>query len=292
MSATATTTQYRVIATTTTGFVDPVVKSIVKWEGSDLDQLSRDYPPSEIFGADELFQKEIEDGYIITRFSFEKQNEDGSWSLIDDPRRRITPLTNLEIEMDAENRRLFPGDYDNSCDGCGYDDCQCEGADYIHCRNCSDYGCKRCDPNWCTLCNNEGCASCDPAGVCPSCRNYYPSMDSFSEDSGLCIDYCSDPSLPVHCSRCMGDLKGSEYGMCADCEEYEALPNCTGCKFEKVEGEGKLCIFCVPKCGNCGLPHLDSKLNYDLCNSCQKEESQYFVWWRRALRAVQGMFRS
>lgn len=116
------TQQYRVVATTTVGFVDPKVTTAVKWEGSDTDELSREFPPSDIFGADDLFQKEIEDGLISTRFTFEQQLEDGSWEEIDDPRRRLTPMTDLELVIDAENRRDFPGDYITEDEEEGYDD--------------------------------------------------------------------------------------------------------------------------------------------------------------------------
>jgi hypothetical protein len=116
----------RVVATTTTGFVDPNVESHVKWQGTNIDELSRNFPPSEIFGADPLEQKEIEDGFIITRFTFERQMPNGEWEEIDDPRRRITRMTQLERAIDEENRRLYPGDYFTGCDACGYESCQCD----------------------------------------------------------------------------------------------------------------------------------------------------------------------
>lgn len=80
-----TTTRYRVVATTTTGFVDPKIGTTVKWEGIDTDELSLAYPPSDILFADPFDQKELEDGFIITRFTFEQQLADGSWEQIDDP---------------------------------------------------------------------------------------------------------------------------------------------------------------------------------------------------------------
>lgn len=104
---------YRVIVTTVNDFLsdDDSVSESIFWEGIDTDQLSRDYPPSEIFGADKLDHREIEDGYIRTDFRFERQTGDGSWEACDDPRRRITPMTAMERAIDAENRRDFPGDY-------------------------------------------------------------------------------------------------------------------------------------------------------------------------------------
>lgn len=116
----------RVIATTTTGFVNPNVESRMKWQGASIDELSRAFPPSEIFGADPLEQKEIEDGFIITRYTFERQQPNGEWEEIDDPRRRITPMTAFERAIDEENRRLYPGDYITWCGVCGEDDCICD----------------------------------------------------------------------------------------------------------------------------------------------------------------------
>ena len=120
MTMTATTT-YRVVSTTTVGFVDPKVTESIKWEGTDIDELSVEYPPSSIFGADPLSHSEIEDGFIRTDHRFE-HFVDGIWVEIDDPRRRLTPTTALELEIDAENRRLFPGDFDDYCVD-GHRDC-------------------------------------------------------------------------------------------------------------------------------------------------------------------------
>lgn len=121
--------QYRVVKVTTDSFgkytqgkASDVVREII-WQGSDTAELSRQYPPSEIFGADPLSHSEIEDGLIHFDYRFEHQVEDGSWKRIKDPRRRLTPVTTLEREIDAENRRLFPGDYEDYCPDCGYASC-------------------------------------------------------------------------------------------------------------------------------------------------------------------------
>lgn len=87
----------------------------VIWEGSDTIALSKQYPPSEIFGADELGHNEIEGGHIRWDHHFEEMTHwDGvnsEWVKIVDPRKRITPMTATERAIDAENRRDFPGDY-------------------------------------------------------------------------------------------------------------------------------------------------------------------------------------
>ncbi len=119
----------RVIAILTNDFgaynngSEPKVTESVKWIGDDANSLSREYPPSDIWGADELGHSEVEDGLIRFDYRFERQLADGSWVKIDDPRARITPVTEREREIDAENRRLYPGDYFDGCDACGYEDC-------------------------------------------------------------------------------------------------------------------------------------------------------------------------
>lgn len=119
----------------------------IKWSGNDIDELSRKYPPSEIYGADPLEHKEIEDGLIRFDYRFERQSDDESWEEIGDPRRRITPLTSLERAIEAENRRDFPGDY-ITCDICGTDDHDQRWCDNRppDCKECGDYGCDVCDP--------------------------------------------------------------------------------------------------------------------------------------------------
>jgi len=123
---------YRVVSITTIGFADPKVSESVVWEGTDTDELSVEYPPSDIFGADPLGHSEIEDGLIRTSHRFEKLVDD-EWVKIDDPRRRLTPVTALEREIDAENRRLFPGDF-------------IEDEDPL-CYPCGDRGCYECSPD-------------------------------------------------------------------------------------------------------------------------------------------------
>lgn len=155
----AMTANYRVIAVLTNdvgvhnyGHASQVEETIM-WSGTDVDELSRQYPPSDIFGADPLGHSEIEDGLIRYDYRFEWQSGDGSWEQIDDPRRRITPMTNLELAIDAENRRLFPGDFGLA------DDDQDEYDEY-YCRNCCDAGCDKCYD--CLDCRDHGCEQCDP----------------------------------------------------------------------------------------------------------------------------------
>jgi hypothetical protein len=137
------------------GFRD-VVTEIV-WKGSDIDELSREYPPSEVFDADPLGHSEIEDGFIRFDYKFERQIAANSWEEIDDPRRRITPVTEREQEIDAENRRLFPGDYFTGCDNCGYDSCDGQCQNEAICKICKA-SCLVSDMNshgWCDVCNDN-----------------------------------------------------------------------------------------------------------------------------------------
>jgi hypothetical protein len=252
MNATIATQQYRVIATTTTGFVDPRVDTTVKWQGTDTDELSRLYPPSDIFGADELFQKEIEGGFIITRFCFEKQLEDGSWQEIDDPRRRLTPVTELERAIDAENRRDFPGDYITD-DEDEYDDYQ------VSCTNCQDHGCELCEPVFCTNCNDHGCAECQPDDVCKKCNQYLPG-DVFGgicygcgrcHDCGIALPDDAEGNLCATCSmpKCIADCNtpvDNDGEMCGGCEQYYASLDesyCTWCQ-SAPKTVGDLCKPC------------------------------------------------
>jgi hypothetical protein len=175
---TTTATQlYRVIVTTTTGFVDPKVDTSIEWEGSDTDALSREYPPSNIMFADPFDQKEIEGGFIITRFTFERQLEDGSWEQIDDPRRRLTPISAHERAIDAENRRDFPGDYITEDDYGYYDEPAYDEVDdepQYDCIYCADYGCGHCKP-MCFDCGTEPVAK--QGDTCSSCEAYYAELD-------------------------------------------------------------------------------------------------------------------
>lgn len=100
------------------------ITETVEWSGTDINELSRLYPPSNVFGADPLGRSEIEDGLIRYSYRFERQSEDGSWVVIDDPRRRLTPTTEFERAADAENRRDFPGDFLDACETCGRTDCR------------------------------------------------------------------------------------------------------------------------------------------------------------------------
>jgi hypothetical protein len=103
---------YRVIKTTTTGFTSPPeIETGTVWQGSYASELSKEYPPSPIPGADPLGHSEIEDGLIRFDFHFEKTTGNGIWEKCPDPRRRITALTATERAIEAENRRDFPGDY-------------------------------------------------------------------------------------------------------------------------------------------------------------------------------------
>ena len=272
MNSTLTATRYRVLATTTIGFVDPNVDVTVKWEGTDIDQLSRAFPPSDVFGADDLFQKEIEDGFIITRFTFERSLADDIWEETKDPRRRLTPITAYERAIDEENRRLYPGDYITECQDCGYDECRCRDNE-VNCTTCDDHGCAKCDPNWCKACDNDGCAICEPMLVCPGCKQYDP-YGSFGKDSGLCQSCMYAASLK-YCHQCQGELDTTnEIILCKSCEYY-LLIKCSECDSYLPDGNDGLCALCrkylaTPYCPNCSMPHTDpNKSNDDMCQQCE-----------------------
>jgi hypothetical protein len=205
------TKQYRVIGTTTTGFVDPKIDTFVKWEGTDTDELSREYPPSDIMFADPLDQKELEGGFIITRFTFEQQLEDGSWEQIDDPRRRLTPVTAYERAIDAENRRLFPGDYITDDDTDEYDD-----------YDVPDYSYDEQEHYNCVDCHDHGSAVCDPQGICSGCGYYAPQE---LDEAGLCTP-CQQDAIEAakpHCADCTNLLttpKEVTDQLCTACRNY------------------------------------------------------------------------
>ena len=82
------------------------------WTGSRLDELSSAYPPSDVMGADQLERSEVDGGLIVISYEFQQRMTDrDEWIKIDDPRRRLTPVTPTERAIDKENRRLYPGDY-------------------------------------------------------------------------------------------------------------------------------------------------------------------------------------
>ncbi len=83
----------------------------VKWEGRCIRDLSRKYPPSNIYGVDPLGYQEWDGGDLRYSYHFEQQTDE-NWKEIPDPRIRLQRgMTHAEREIDRENRRLFPGDY-------------------------------------------------------------------------------------------------------------------------------------------------------------------------------------
>jgi len=113
---------YRVVKVQTIG-VEEATETVI-WQGTDIDELSEMYPPSEIWGADDLGHHSIEDGYIHWHHRFECQNSDTTWSECDDPRHRVESPEFLALEraIDKENRHFFPGDYMEEDDDSDYYD--------------------------------------------------------------------------------------------------------------------------------------------------------------------------
>ena len=105
------TVTYRVTVTTLITFEDKIHSESIVWEGSNTDELCRQFPPSDILGADPLFQLDLEDGWIRFKTRYQRFTQDGLWTYCGDPRYRITPVTELERAIDAENRQRWPGDY-------------------------------------------------------------------------------------------------------------------------------------------------------------------------------------
>jgi hypothetical protein len=282
---TTTTINYRVIAVTIIGDSN---KELLKWEGTDIDQLSMEYPPSEILFADPLGHSEIEGGYIRTDYRFERQLEDCSWEEIDDPRRRLTPVTDFERAIDAENRRLFPGDYGLADD----DDC-----------GCRQRGCPVCDPEDfddfssgpdCTNCDDHGCATCQPYDVCRICKTFLP---GYLID-GVCQG-CEWEASRRFCIDCNNELQEAEKGdLCANCE-FDRKTKCSDCQYNLPNGADGLCSICreynaTPFCIDCKEPHTDpTKVDGDLCETCDtywtKFYNSYDAWWRRVLRKCKIM---
>lgn len=107
---------YRVIQEFTNDFTSEENRYTEKvhWQGKNVDELSRSYPPSSVWGADSLSYAELEDGYLRWDYRFESLTEDGTWQKCEDPRNRdfITDeFREREREIDLENRQRFPGDY-------------------------------------------------------------------------------------------------------------------------------------------------------------------------------------
>ena len=88
------------------------ITETIKWSGEHVDDLEDEYPPSAIFGADPLGHREIENGWLRWDYRFEELEDNGDWTQIDDPREvGKRELTDIEREIEAQNRRDFPGDY-------------------------------------------------------------------------------------------------------------------------------------------------------------------------------------
>lgn len=113
---------YRVVKITTDDFKDGKKTEKVIWQGTGVSVLNAKHRRSEVFGADDLKHHEIEDGWIRFGFRFERQSDGGEWVECDDPRPKSAFMTALEREIDSENRRLYPGDYENDYDYDDYDD--------------------------------------------------------------------------------------------------------------------------------------------------------------------------
>jgi hypothetical protein len=175
--------------------------------------LSKQYPPSEIFGADPLGHSEIEGGHIRFDYKFERLVE-GEWQEIDDPRVRLTPMTALEREIDAENRRLFPGDFEQEGD---YEDYG------YNCEDCQDRGCEQCmpefvedDPEPCQKCGMDPCF-CDMIAMYGAEEQY----------------------RATHCPDCGGLLATHDERCCKKCGSCL----CGGlCDFDPEEADA--CYFC------------------------------------------------
>lgn len=202
------------------------------WEGSDIAELSKAYPPSQVLFADPLGHSELEGGHIRTDYTFERY-VNGMWIEIDDPRVRLTPLTATEMAIDAINRHQFPGDYldeeeefdpygDDLDPHPGYDE-----SDYVICRVCDDEGCALCNPSWldenspepifCTNCNDHGCDLCAPdEDFCINCRRPFYSHQLTNE---ICAGCTSElQRVCASCGHHHGDTQLKQGDLCRNCE--------------------------------------------------------------------------
>ena len=100
-------TKIRVVEIFTGGFVSPTVTEKVIWEGTSVEELSRDYTPSTESSCDKLKSYEAENGLLRCDFKY-KHIENGEWVEIDDPRVRNTPPTAREQRLIDERRRRYP----------------------------------------------------------------------------------------------------------------------------------------------------------------------------------------
>ncbi len=183
-------TLYRVTRITTTSFGEqPIISENEVFIGTDMIAFSTEYPPSDIMGADPLELSQLENGCITMTTRYE-QLEDGHWQECDDPRVRVTPVTELEREIDAENRRLFPADFSASCDICGYPDCDgdCQDPDN-YCDNCSRSLSGR--PN---MHGPSLCKECLKLKACHDCGD-------LCEPNQLTDGYCSDCVFDARCDE-------------------------------------------------------------------------------------------
>lgn len=121
---------YRVIRLTTNDFgayrpgKPSVITEAVIWTGPSVERMSEQFPPSSVYDADPLGHSEIEDGLIRFDYRFE-QGYGEDWEEIPDPRVRLDQaLSSSEKAQNAENRRLYPGDfYGTPCLNCGSEVC-------------------------------------------------------------------------------------------------------------------------------------------------------------------------
>lgn len=212
----------RVLKTVRSGNNQPEPNTL--WRGTDVTELSKLYPPSDIMFADPLGHSEIEGGHIRTDYTFQRLVAD-EWITIPDPRVRLNrTMTATERAIDAENRRLFPGDFGEADDE-QYDPYGTEGSPWyeepidepVLCRVCDDQGCELCDPNW------------------------FDEDDEPEPPNGYCID-------------CKSKEATTPGGICAECEAFWAnreedmpLPDniCPNCEMDPAVEPGKLCADCM-----------------------------------------------
>jgi hypothetical protein len=236
MSTQTATVVTRVIKTLIVGETSQVS---IFWEGTNIEALSRQFPPSTVLFADQLgIRLDLDGGLVRTYFRFEQQATDGSWYEIDDPRVRVTPMTSMERAIDDDNRRQFPGDFITvDCERCGDHGCPECDTEKFYCDNCRDYGCMACEPHRYT-----------PEKTCGYCSRYFPEDELNSN------------------------------GDCSQCESYrieDAQPRCSTC-YVAVEQNGQTCPSCKAACIACNQSVSDRKLKSgEICMSCEL----YYARW-------------
>jgi hypothetical protein len=82
---------YLIYVSAESGFYEPVNTVCMFWRGTDIEALSRKYPPSDTPGADPLYLLDSADGFTRYTTTFLRLVQ-GTYQPCDDPRHRSTSV--------------------------------------------------------------------------------------------------------------------------------------------------------------------------------------------------------